>query len=131
MPKKVTLVSLAILFVFCFGIVSAQAADWAEYDAKMKDLNQQMVQIRDEYKQTQRDIDKAYALKQKEIDPRDREAKRLLFDKKSQEKKEAKQAYKEAHNDLKAQVKQLKRDYRGIVSTKKGSKPKPTGNIFN
>jgi len=129
MSRKVKCVILMVLFMVCFGMVSAQA-DWENYDAQMKKLNRQMVEIRDDYKQAQRDIDKAFALKQKDIDPRDREARRLLFDKKSQQKSEARDAYKEAHRALKAEVKQLKQDNRGVVSSKKGSSPKPSASIF-
>ncbi len=122
MSKRFVCAVLTVLFIACFGLGQAYG-DWETYQAQLDKLVQQIKEARDTYKQQIREVDQSIADEMKLLVRGDRVGRRALFDKRTEERKKVTNAYKEVHAALQEQVRQLKADNRGAVSSKKGSKP--------
>ncbi|MEA3490006.1 MAG: hypothetical protein U9R44_06695 [Candidatus Omnitrophota bacterium] len=107
MVKKAVSIAVAVLLLFSASMVCAQAAD-DEHQAKLKDLNEQMKEARDAYKQKMKGVDDTILQQMRQIAPDDKEARDKLLDQKRDQKKQIQLDYRKEVEGIRAQVDQLK-----------------------
>ena len=122
------LVALTVVIVFALGSFAyAQDSDNDVYQAKLAELNQQMKQLRDDYKGQMKKSDDSIREQFKAAGTDkavDKDTRQKLLAQKREEKKQLQMDYRNKQDAIRAQVKALKAQYKGSVKGKAGTKVK-------
>ncbi|MGB2662015.1 MAG: hypothetical protein WBD04_06495 [Candidatus Omnitrophota bacterium] len=116
MLKRITAL-FALFFMLACGLTHAEMTR-EEYQSQTNQLNQQMKQVRANYKGQMRESDKSFMDQFKQLDPKDTEGKKKILEQKKAQKKQFQLQYKKQEKALRDQVNELKQTMKGQRKTK-------------
>lgn len=122
--KKLVCALISVVLAFSVCVLSSEADEVQDYEAKLKDLNQQMKEAREDYKRKMQTVDRQIMEKMEDLEPGDRDARKDLLDQKWLQKKEIQEDYQKQVKTIRNRVKNLKAEHKGVIKSKKGRRPK-------